>query len=199
MFALPIAAVAAIVYGVYALLRKDPLRRARFLQREAVALGLLLGLLWILFAFGELFADRPVTEAWAWTIAAVVPALLASWFAVRFASGFRPWAIGIVVAAAVAVLVTIILGSEWRAFVDEHGPVLVVACLVASIPLELWGMQRSAESGVLLVALALVGMLSGPSVSGQALMSPPLAAGAMLVIAGRMLAASTPRDSRAAG
>lgn len=86
MFTLPIAAVAAIVYGAYALMGKEPLRRAQFLRREGVCLGVLLGLFWLLSVFAELFTDAPVAETWAWAAASIVPAILGSWIAL----GARP-------------------------------------------------------------------------------------------------------------
>lgn len=200
MFTLPIAAVAALVYGLYAVFRREPRQRSRFLKREGVTFGLVLATFWWLFALGESFTDSPGSEAWAGLAAEVVSVAVASWFALRHSRGFRNWAIGIVATLAAATVVTRVLGSTWREFVNEHGPVLVIACLVASIPLALWGLHQPGLAGALLLVLGMVGMLSGPSGSGEALMSPLLVSGTMLWLAGRSpgqaagLAEPTPTD-----
>jgi len=195
-----VLALAVTVAVVVARLRTAD-ARARFLQRSGLVLMAVFTTVGALWIAGEAFADPGGWQAVGLTAAWLVPLVglsIVAWYRDAWATV----ALSVLTTAAIGLNIWVTADPElWRSFENDHGPVRAITSFALAAPLAVLGRRRPWQSGVLLLALAVLPMVMSatrgiPGLGSLSVVSLPLLTTGVLYLAA---AATTRRGTRIGG
>jgi len=158
-------------------------RAGRGLRITAMVLASLFGLLAVMFAVGETFADPGGWQAVGLVALWVVPLVVLLVLALARPSVAQPVLEALTAVWVVAALWSIVTPDTWRTFENTHGPVRALACLALLLPVVALGWHRPMPAAVMLLVIGVAAVLAVGSAPLHVVALPAIVFGALLLAA----------------